>query len=177
MKETNPQLPLEPQSTLHVALRHEMRAGDLSSVMQLHRREYVLERGFRLRFEAYVAEGLGRFVLGYDPGYERMWIAEDGAGSALGSVTVARASETEAQLRWFIVDAAARGRGIGRALLREAVAFARTRGYASLFLWTLDSLDAALNLYRGEGFVLTEEKRNTEWAERLVTEQRYVLRL
>jgi hypothetical protein len=57
------------------------------------------------------------------------------------------------------------------------VAFCRERGLARVFLWTAAGLDAALTLYRGAGFVLVEEAANTEWAERQVTEQRYVLDL
>jgi GNAT superfamily N-acetyltransferase len=162
---------------LPFTLRHDLRAGDLGSVLSLHGREFLLEHGFGLRFEGYVAEGLGRFALRYDPNFDRMWIAEDAAGNALGTVTVARASETEAQLRWFIVDAKARGKGIGKALLREAIAFAHERHYVSLFLWTLDDLNAALHLYRAEGFTLTEEKPNSEWANRAMMEQCYDLQL
>ena len=159
-----------------IKIRSGLRAG-ISSMLRLHAREYLAARGFGLRFEAFVAEGLGRFAMQYHAEYDRAWIAEDGAGEAVGSVAVARASEREAQLRWFIVDAEMRGRGLGRALLREAIAFARSRGYASLFLWTLAELESAVHLYRGEGFVLMEEKINDEWAERPVTEQRYVLKL
>ncbi len=162
---------------LPFTLRHDFRPGDINRVMQLHGREFLAEHGFGMRFEGYIAEGLGKFALRYEAGRDRMWIAEDAAGSTLGTVTVARISATEAQLRWFIVDGSARRKGIGRALLREAIVFARSSGYHSLFLWTVEGLEAALHLYRDEGFELTDVKPNSDWATRPLTEQKYVQRL
>jgi len=46
------------------------------------------------------------------------------------SVTIdgSRTAEEGAHLRWFIASDATRGRGVGRALLREALAFCDERG-------------------------------------------------
>ena len=162
-------------NTDEVRLRHDFRPGDLGAVLCLHGPEFLARHGFGLRFEGYVAAGLGKFALEYQADRDRMWIAVDGLGNVLGTLTIAHASIEEAQLRWFVVHPSAQGRGIGKALLKEAIAFARSCGYASLFLWTIDDLKAALHLYRREGFELAEEKTNSDWANRTVTEQRYVL--
>ena len=167
----------ETQPPFAFTLRHDMRPGDIGSVLGLHNREFLKEFGFGVRFEGYVAAGLGKFAIQYDPAYDRLWIAEDEAGHVLGSITITRAAEHEAQLRWFVVEAGARGKGIGKALLRAALTFAREQGYASVFLWTLQGLDAALHLYRAAGFALAEETPNTDWCTAPVLEQRYVLSL
>ena len=78
-----------------------------------------------------------------------------------------------AHLRWFIVDEAERGRGLGRELLVRAVAFCSEAGFAAIELWTFAGLDAARHLYQDCGFVLVEEKPGSQWG-RTVNEQRFV---
>jgi GNAT superfamily N-acetyltransferase len=101
------------------ALRHALRPGDLGAVIRLHGAVYAREHGFDLAFEAYVAAGLAEFATA-PSGRGRLWLAERG-GELAGCVAVVEASETEAQLRWFLVAPHARGRGLGRYLLAEAV--------------------------------------------------------
>lgn len=53
----------------------------------------------------------------------------------------------------FMVAAAARGRGVGTALCRDAVAWARSAGYAGVqFNAVVETNRAAVDLYRREGF-------------------------
>jgi GNAT superfamily N-acetyltransferase len=42
-----------------------------------------------------------------------------------------------ARLRFFILDEALRGRGLGRRMMHEAMQFCRTRGYRCAYLTTL----------------------------------------
>ena len=157
-------------------LRCDLRPGDLGAVVRLHGLLYAREQGFDHRFEGYVAEGLARFSRDYDPARERLWVVEAADGRIVGCVAVVRASEQRdaAQLRWFLLDPAARGRGLGRRLLGEAVTFAEAAGYRSMHLWTLRGLAAAARLYRAFGFALVEEKPNRDWlAGRELVEQRY----
>src|SRR5207245_2550928 len=73
---------------------------------------------------------------------DRLWVAERGEG-IVGSIAIVGTSEKEAQLRWFLVDPSARGRGLGTGLLREAVAFCGGSGYGTAFLWTVSALTPA----------------------------------
>jgi ribosomal protein S18 acetylase RimI-like enzyme len=54
--------------------------------------------------------------------------------------------------RLFVVDSC-KGRGLGDALVREIIRYARNKGYAKMRLDTLSTMDAAQRLYRRHGFV------------------------
>jgi GNAT superfamily N-acetyltransferase len=157
-----------------ITLRHDLRPGDLGSVVHLHGTVYAHENGFDPTFEAYVAGPLAEFVLSRTD-RDRLWIAERG-GRLAGCVAVVGTSPQEAQLRWFLVEPTARGAGLGRRLLGEAVTFSTDRGYDALFLWTVSALQTAGRLYRAFGFRKVEEKPGRRWGVP-VTEERYILGL
>ncbi|HZT82594.1 MAG TPA: GNAT family N-acetyltransferase [Gemmataceae bacterium] len=169
MQPANGVPPAEP-----LTLRHDLRPGDLGAIVHLHGTVYAREHGFDPTFEAYVAGPLAEFVRRRSP-RDRLWIAER-AGRLAGSVAIVGASEAEAQLRWFLVDPAARGLGLGRRLLREAVAFSRDAGYRSIFLWTVSALAAAAHLYRAAGFRKVEERPGSLGGVEVV-EEKYTLAL
>ncbi len=56
------------------------------------------------------------------------------------------------EVRLLAVDPAARGRGLGAALLGEAISRARRSGYRFLVLHTNDMMRAAIHLYEKVGF-------------------------
>jgi ribosomal protein S18 acetylase RimI-like enzyme len=62
------------------------------------------------------------------------------------------AAADEAELARLIVDPAARGRGIGRALVRELLAEARGRGWASVWLRVAPDNEPALHAYAAAAF-------------------------
>jgi ribosomal protein S18 acetylase RimI-like enzyme len=62
----------------------------------------------------------------------------------------------QGQINNVIVDAAARGRGAGEALTREAIAIARAAGVSRLALTSRAARAAANRLYRRVGFELAE---------------------
>jgi len=85
-------------------------------------------------------------------------------------------SKTKAQLRWLLLHPDIRGKGLGKWLMDDAIAFCRSKDYSSIFLWTEDLLEPAAKLYKLKGFQLTEEKTHEIWGAEL-TEQRYKLKL
>jgi GNAT superfamily N-acetyltransferase len=155
-------------------LRHDLRPGDLGMIVYLHGTIYAREYGFDPTFEAYVAGPLAEFVRS-QTNRERLWIAERG-GQIAGCIAVVAASDAEAQVRWFLVDPSARGLGLGKLLLNEALGFCRICGYASIFLWTVSALKAAACLYRAVGFVKVEEKPGRQWGVAVI-EEKYALDL
>jgi ribosomal protein S18 acetylase RimI-like enzyme len=162
------------QSPAGIELRTDLRPGDLGAVVSLHGITYARERGFGPTFEAYVAAPLAEFVR-RGAGRERLWLAEQGA-RLVGCVAIVASAPRTAQLRCFLVEPAARGRGLGTRLLNEALAFCRACGYADVILWTESALTAAARLYRAAGFRKTEERPGRVWGVGLV-EEKYELRL
>jgi ribosomal protein S18 acetylase RimI-like enzyme len=157
-----------------VTVRTSLRPGDLGAVVHLHGTVYAREYGFDPTFEAYVAGPLAEFVRA-GSARERLWVAEQD-GRVVGCVGIVAAAPETAQLRWFLVDPAARGAGLGRRLLGEAVAFCKACGYGTVVLWTVSALTAAAHLYRSAGFRKVEERPGRVWGADVV-EEKYELRL
>lgn len=166
-------MPEENQEHWH--LRSALRPGDLGYLIYLHGILYAKEYGWDYMFEGYVAESLARFALSSDTRRDRLWIAEMD-GQIVGSIGVVGESDSEAQLRWFLVHPAQRGRGLGRCLLNKAIRFCRDREFKSVSLWTVSDLKVAAHLYQSVGFRKTEEKTHRIWGKTL-TEERYDLTL
>jgi DNA-binding MarR family transcriptional regulator/GNAT superfamily N-acetyltransferase len=143
--------------------------GDIGWVAHRQGQLYAQEHGYDATFEALVAEIAARFVRGFDPQWERCWIAEQG-GRIVGSVFVVRKSARIAQLRLLYVEPSARGQGLGGRLVDECIRFARTKGYRTLMLWTQSHLDAACRIYASRGFVRGREEKHRSFSRRLVAQ-------
>lgn len=156
-------------------IRTDIRPGDIGYLIYLHGVLYAREYSLDYTFEGYVAAGLGEFAKSYDERRDRLWLAEEGE-RIVGSIAIAGQADGVAQLRWFLVKPEARGSGLGRRLLREALELCRDLEFRSVFLWTLAELKAAAHLYLQAGFRRTEQKRHETWG-RVRTEERYELTL
>jgi GNAT superfamily N-acetyltransferase len=159
-----------------ITVRHDLRPGDLGRVISQHGVIYAQEYGFDHTFEAYVAETAAEFGRLARPGLDRLWLAEHD-GQHVGSIAILGREDGVAQLRWFLIDPAARGTGLGRHLVHDALDFCRKAGYHSVYLWTATGLEAAAHLYVAAGFRKTETKPPaTLWGVSL-SEERYDLTL
>ena len=74
-----------------------------------------------------------------------------------GSVILKKMTATRAKLSGFYVDPYFRGRGIGKALLQEAIQQAKVAGCQQIYLETWDSMVEAVHLYESFGWVRGEE--------------------
>lgn len=87
-------------------------------------------------------------------------------GALVGTVTVAlhggpyaeQAAPGEAVLRMLVTAPAARGHGVGRALVQACLAAAREAGCAMVRLSTQRPMTAAIRIYESLGFVRTPER-------------------
>ena len=159
-----------------IQLRQGLLPGDIGAVIRLHGAVYAHEHGWDHTFEGYVANGIGRFAESFDAASDRLWLAEQG-GEIVGSIAILRSAPDTAQLRWFVVAPPARGHGLGRRMVAEALSFCRSRGYAAVMLQTARELRAAARLYHDFGFTLIEEGPcRARWGA-FVTDQKYLLNL
>ena len=143
--------------------------GDIGWVIARHGALYAEEYGFDARFEALVAQVAGAWLAHHDPARERCWIAERD-GIPLGSVFLVRADDELARLRLLLVEPGTRGLGIGKRLVSECIAFARSVGYRRITLWTNDILVAARAIYQAAGFRLVASKPHTMFGPAMVGE-------
>jgi DNA-binding MarR family transcriptional regulator/GNAT superfamily N-acetyltransferase len=140
-----------------VALR-QLASGDFGWVIERHGVLYAEEYGWDEGFEALVARIVAGYVEHRDPARENAWIAEVD-GERAGCVFCVDSGEDDdtAVLRVLLVTPAARGRGLGGALVDTCLAFAREAGYKRMRLWTTDPLVAARHIYLSRGFELVDE--------------------
>ncbi|HUA97932.1 MAG TPA: helix-turn-helix domain-containing GNAT family N-acetyltransferase [Terracidiphilus sp.] len=145
------------------------RPGDMGWVVGRQSILYAQEYGWNGEYEALALRIVADFLDRYDAARERCWIAERD-GEPLGTIFLVRHPDREgvARLRLLHVEAAARGMGLGRALVRECVEFARMAGYKTVTLWTQSILHAAHKLYQEAGFRLAAEEPHHSFGKDLV---------
>lgn len=173
-----------PETDIQTDILRGYRPGVIGCCVEMHARYYARTAGFGAAFESTVAAGLAAFVPRLDRAGNGLWVAVrrgrvvgtlavDGEDLNVGNSDVGKDGEGRlAHLRWFIVDDGARGGGIGRRLLSEAVAFCDRQGFDETRLWTFRGLDAARRLYERAGFTLDSEWPGRQWGAE-VLEQRF----
>jgi GNAT superfamily N-acetyltransferase len=136
--------------------------GALGRIVELHGTYYAEHWGLGLYFEAKVAAEMAEFLSHFDPAFDGAWFAQVD-GQVVGGIFISgsRAAEEGARLRWFIIDPAYQGRGLGRRLMEAAMAFCREKGFRRVYLTTFEGLTAARHLYEKHGFVLIGEEDAT----------------
>jgi DNA-binding MarR family transcriptional regulator/GNAT superfamily N-acetyltransferase len=159
---------LEKKKQSEIVLRAP-RSGDMGWVVQAHGRFYFEERGWGERFEALVAGIAKDFIENFDAARERCWIAELD-GEPVGCVFAVKGSKSAAKLRLLLVDPKARGRGLGRRLVEECIAFSRAKGYRKLVLWTQSNLVEARRIYAATGFKKVKEEKHQDFGVKLTGE-------
>jgi DNA-binding MarR family transcriptional regulator/GNAT superfamily N-acetyltransferase len=145
------------------------RVGDIGWAIERHGRLYADEFGWNEEFEALVATLFAQFASKHDPAKERCWIAEVD-GERAGCVFMVRNADDPnmAQLRCLLVDPKGRGLGVGRRLVDECIAFAKSAGYTKMMLWTNDVLVSARRIYQAAGFSLVSEAAHHSFGKNLV---------
>lgn len=138
------------------------RVGEIGWLIHRQGLLYHLEQGWNGEFEALIARIYAEYEAAAATPPKALFVADQN-GVVAGSVFIVPAAGPEqgvAQLRMLYVEPMFRGRGIGRRLVDEAVAFSRAAGYRRIMLWTQDCLVSARRIYEGAGFVLTREERH-----------------
>lgn len=156
-----------------INIRTELQSGDIGYVIYLHGKIYNNEHNYGIEFESYVAVGLHEFIHQYNPLKDCVWIAEHN-NKIIGFLLLMHRENNAAQLRYFIIEPAYRGIGLGKKLMNLCMDSFSTNNYQSAYLLTTIELLAAASLYIRHGFKLMEEK-TTHTFGKLLIEQRYEL--
>lgn len=138
------------------------RYGDMAWIVERQIELYEREYGWRERFEYLMIRIAADILENFDPARERIWIAER-KGERVGSVCVVAESKSIARLRLLLVEPQARGRGLGKKLVDECIAFARRAGYRKMTLWTQHVLHPARGIYQKAGFRLVGRKKHRDF--------------
>ncbi|MBW8904771.1 MAG: MarR family transcriptional regulator [Betaproteobacteria bacterium] len=164
---------LEPRKAKAEITLRPHRPGDMGWVVERHGVLYEGEYGWGALFEALVADIVGKFLREFDAKRERCWIAEsriDQHVERVGSVFVVDEGRNIAKLRLLLIEPQVRGQGLGQRLVEECIAFARSRGYRKLVLWTHENLTAARAIYTKLGFRLVKSEPHRQFGVPVVGE-------
>lgn len=154
-----------------IVYRHQLLPGDVGYLIYLHGELYARETGYNLEFEQYVCKTFYEFLDSYSPSKDRVFLAIH-QHRIVGAVAILGASRHLAQLRWFLVHPDFRGKGVGKKLIEDALAFCREKNYQKVYLLTTSMQTTAIGLYVKMGFRKTGEKYLQQWGQQLY-EQRY----
>lgn len=161
--------------------------GVIGQATALQAAYYARDWGFDSRFEIQVAGEMADFMARFQDGRDLLLSVRQG-DSLSGVLFVDGAPEdthagahdavgpNTARLRWFMVDPATQGRGLGRELMERALTFCREKAFAEVFLWTFGGLAPARRLYDAMGFELTQEFPAAPWGPTIPV-QRFTLAL
>jgi DNA-binding MarR family transcriptional regulator/GNAT superfamily N-acetyltransferase len=145
------------------------RPGDTGWIVHRETAVYTEEFGWDETFETFVLRIAADFLENFDPRRERCWIAEL-EGQNVGHVFLVKDPHQPqtAKLRLLLVESCARGKGVGHALVKECISFARASGYRKVTLWTQSILVAAHRIYEQAGFRLVKEEPHHSFGKDLV---------
>lgn len=150
------------------------RPGAIGHIIARHGEIYAAEFGYPAVFEHYVVQAFGDFLAAFSPPRDRIFIAER-AGRLVGSIASKGLPDATAQLRFLLVEADARGHGLGRRLVRSVIDHARRMGERRIVLDTASDLTAARALYADHGFRLTASTPGEPFLPRGVASERWEL--
>ena len=156
------------------------RPGVIGRIAEMHAVYYAREWSFGAFLEAKIARDCAAFIDRYDPDTDLLLLALNGEAIA-GSIIVdlndpasdGDGGDRGGHIRWFIVDDAIRGTGIGRKMMQRAVDHIDRFAAGKAWLTTFAGLDAAHSLYENFGFRLAQERQDRTWGDP-VHEQLYL---
>lgn len=156
-------------------IRTELKPGDAGMLISMHGWIYAKECGYNHLFEGYVCKTFYDMLQTYNPDKDRFWIAEVN-GEIVGSIAVIGHSRDKAQIRWFMLHPDARGMGLGKKLLQDAISYCKEKGFGFVYLETTADQNTAIHMYEKAGFTKISEQENQLWGGKLI-EQTYRLNL
>ena len=131
----------------------------------------ILKQEFPQDQKAYPVEDLQDLKKSYGGVGDSFLVAED-EGRVIGTCGVKADGDQTAILRRFFVDSRHRGKGVGRGLLEQALAFCSKNNFKEVVIRTAASMEQAIHVCRKAGF-----QPDGDWSFSGATLVRYKLRL
>ncbi|MDB5675638.1 MAG: acetyltransferase [Sphingomonas bacterium] len=125
-------------------------ADDLATIRTLFQ-AYADGLAVDLAYQDFAAE-LAGLPGKYAAPHGALLLARDAGGAALGCVALRPLGDGLCEMKRLYVATAARGTGLGAALMRAIVTAGRERGYRAMRLDTLADMAAAQAMYTAAGF-------------------------
>jgi RimJ/RimL family protein N-acetyltransferase len=162
--------------TAPVSIRRSLHEGDVDAIVALHDRVYRAEYERNDAFVAAVSASIhGAADAGWPHTGGAVWLVERD-GEIIGSFGLTDEGGGVGQIRWVVLAPEARGSGLMRTMLNEAIDTARAQGMTRLVLDTYSALTAAAHVYRSAGFEVVSARDRDDWGP-TITYQHYELRL
>lgn len=148
---------------------YEAAFEDFGFVADLHSRVYT-----DLRYDLSIQKHVLTSLLDYmdNPSHGKIWIAEVN-NLRVGSIGIVAAEDNSWEVHWFAVDDKYQGMGIGQKLLAELMQFIHENQIESVYLWTINELVGARNLYAKHGFTMTKSSPNNTWKNNEVIDEKW----
>lgn len=164
MPTTRPPLP-------EFTIRPLDRPGDLGWVLITHGMTMANEFGGDRAYEGLVARVIADYASGTPESGERAWIAEQD-GERVGCVFHLRgAARGTSLLKLLLVTPDARRQGIGHALVRTCVDYARAQGTTRVDVWAADIFAAAGRVFESAGFTVTFQEAEVAFGRNVTGQQ------
>lgn len=147
------------------------RIGDIGWMVHRQGVLYNQQYGWNGEFEALIARIYYEYETAPETPPKALWVAER-EDRIMGSIFVMPSEGVpgSAQLRMLYVEPEARGQGLGKTLVDQAVSFAKNSGYDRMRLWTHTIQEAARRAYARAGFGIVESEPHHQFGKDLVAE-------
>lgn len=128
--------------------------GLIGEIIRFHGQYYAREWDLNYLFEIGCTRRLHDIFSDWDVDKDRVWSSWDGEkirGAIIIQGSAQELNPNEAWLRFYFVTDEARGTGLGKALLAEAMDYVKGH-YETCILDTITGLEPAVSMYKSYGF-------------------------